>query len=78
VLPGAVDRRDSVTTAQRGSPDRHHEHEARTGAQVPGRAGSEVGKLRGLHALRPLSRSPVTRCRPAQPRPRQQQQQQQQ
>jgi len=70
VFPGAVDRRYSVATAQRGSPDRHHEHEAGTSAQIPGRSGSEVGKLCRVHALCPLSRSPVTWCRPAQPRPR--------
>lgn len=73
VFPGAVDRRDSVATAQRGPPDRNHEHETGTGSQVPGRARSEVGKLRGVHALRPLSRGPNTRCWAAQPRPRQQQ-----
>jgi len=77
VFPGAVDRRDSVATAQRGPPNRNHEHETGTGSQVPGRSGPEVGKLRGVHALRPLSRRPNTRCRTTQPRPRKQQQQQQ-
>jgi len=73
VFPGAVDRRDGFATAKRGPLDRNHEHETGTGAQVPGSARSKVGKLRCVHALRPLSRGPNTRCWAAQPRPPQQQ-----
>lgn len=69
VLPGSVHRRNGVTVAQRGTPYRHDEHEIGTGAQVSCRAGSQVGKLRSVHALRPLSRCSVTRSRPAQPQP---------
>lgn len=65
VFPGAVHRRHGVASAQRGPPDRHHEHETGPGAQVPRRARSEAGQLRGVHALRALSR----RRRPAQSRP---------
>jgi len=67
VFPGAVHRRDGVAAAERRTPDGHHEHEVGPGAQVPRSVGTEVGKLRGVHALRPLPRSPVARREPTQP-----------
>lgn len=56
VFSRTVRRRNGVTAAQRGTPDRHHEHEARAGPEIQGGAGPEAGKLRGVHALRPLPR----------------------